>query len=1077
MRLLPHHHAGATSYFYTLLFSRSPISRAVVVPQIARSCILPNRWNHVRYCSAENLPTGPTRANQTKNNPKTKTNTKTKTTKNETAQTQTSNQDQSEESSTNNVKEKAKKKPKTSEASAEGGEPVAKPRKPRAEKAANEGQTEGSEKPEKTRKPRAEKAEKPEKPEKPKAEKAPKPPKPEVSASTVIKKRMISLQNDIERYNHAYYNMGQSLISDQEYDVLFAELQKLEKENPKLASSVSPTRKVGAAAVAKEVHKHMRPMLSLNNTYTKDELHSFFSRASRVSGGTEPVDALNYVMEIKYDGNACCLQYKDGQLVKALSRGDGVQGEDMTKNVLAYVEHLPKTIPILRVDGKLVTDCEIRGELVMSKKTFAKINAARAAAGEKLFKNARNLVSGMLHVDLSDYNPDEGQSTNAPDGHESPNPNLSQTNATEGNEAASEAGESEESSVSESSKGDEHAQEGEHAHEGDHAQEGEHALEGEETTHESAEETTEHEEGEEHSEETQETEATEHESEGSHSEGEVTGEGVGVGEMGEAAGKHEEEPKLEARSLNAIEKGSLDFMAYTLVLPPEIPPTTHFHHLALMRSFGFTTDPMAKLCETPEEVEEFIDHWETNRSNHEWEMDGCVVKVNSMKLQAALGEQSRAPRWAIAYKYPPLPVHTKLLGITLQVGRTGRVTPVAELSPVEVSGSTVSRATLNNFAYMVEQNIKLGDEVVVVKGGEVIPKVSSIEFYEREQQRLKHGKDYVEPEANGETEKIDAESRIKELCPNYVTDGVLHCPCKLKHPLVSSGREYYCENINCPPQKVNKLTYFCSRQNMDIAGVGPAVAQQLIHEGLVHDVADLYYLKLRRDDMLKLERWEKKKVDTLLQQIEHSKSQGLEHVLAGLGINNVGKEIAKQLAKHFVDVDNLLNNPQGVYQVGGGIGESVAASLLKALQPNESQETSEGTGEPAAQPSTPIRDLLLKLKAAGVKLSSKSVVDTKTHQARPSSPTSLGSPPTPQEKINTKLTGKKLIFTGSFSASRLDLEKEVERCGGTVAGTVSKALDFLVVGTDPGSSKVEKAEKCGVKTISESELKDLMQPL
>ncbi len=556
-------------------------------------------------------------------------------------------------------------------------------------------------------------------------------------------------------------------------------------------------------------------MLSLNNTYSQEELNNFETRNNKLLQGAKfaavpdeiedeqlSIEAqlypemktdVEYVVEGKYDGIATSLHYEKGQLKRALQRGDGVRGEDITDNIRSF-QVIPEQVEPLFVvyrngqDAVIaeINDFEIRGipvrglidlysgEMMLSKKEFAAVNEDR----EKQFKNARNLVAGMLRLDVL---------------------SAKQTN------------------------------------------------------------------------------------------------------------KHS--------SFDLLGKANLNFIAYTFFLdkgqskkvkweevsklPPsrvvvfESPPS-QYQNLKIMDKLGFTPDKQVTLCSSMTEVYNRLKQWEQLRPSFEFVMDGCVVKVNSLIQQAILGQVSRAPRWAVAFKFAAEQVKTKLLGITLQVGRTGKVTPVAELEPVDLQGSTIARATLHNFDYMIKQGITIGSMVAVEKGGDVIPKVSG---------RATANENLTEEE------KKELKEKVLQCLRRDETGNVL-CPCMYAAPLHKEpGKaDYFCVAPDCPEQRINRITHFTSRKAMDIEGLSTATLNKLIEANLIENLADIYNLESHSDDILSMEGWGTTKLNNLLTAIRNSKSKPYEKVLYAIGIPHVGHETAVLLAEKFPSIDTLMNS-------------------------------------------------------------------------------------------------------------------------------------------------------------------------
>jgi DNA ligase (NAD+) len=415
---------------------------------------------------------------------------------------------------------------------------------------------------------------------------------------------------------------------------------------------------------------------------------------------------------------------------------------------------------------------------------------------------------------------------------------------------------------------------------------------------------------------------------------------------------------------------------------------------------GLKVNPHVKLCNSIEEVKEYCDLWEPKRWELPYEVDGMVIKVTSFEHQRKLGSTSKSPRWMIAYKYPAAQVTTKLKEIKLQVGRTGTITPVAILVPVKIGGVTVSRATLHNADEIKRKDIRIGDTVFVARGGEVIPEIIK-----------------PVPENRTGEEKV---FKMPENCP----------ACGSKLVKYKDEVAWRCENINCPPQIERRISYFASRNAMDIEGLGPKVVAQLIKANLIRDFTDIYYLK--REDLLGLERMAEKSVDNLLNAIEASKNREFYRVLFAIGIKYVGMRASKLLADKFKDIDGLKKASFEDINAIPEIGPVIAESVTKFFKDQNNLR------------------IIERLRKAGVCLAAK---EAKTPQS---------------------LSGKTFVLTGSLASfSRTEATKAIEKLGGRVSSSVSKKTDYVVVGESPGS-KYEKAKELGIPIINEEEFKKLL---
>ncbi|MCX6154466.1 MAG: NAD-dependent DNA ligase LigA [Candidatus Kapabacteria bacterium] len=576
----------------------------------------------------------------------------------------------------------------------------------------------------------------------------------EINSKTLAQKRINELRKLISIYDQAYYNEAASLISDREYDLLFRELQELEKENPELIISSSPTQRIGGSPLKEFVSvKHKQQMLSLANTYSEQEIIDFNKRVCDALDAGFP----KYVTELKFDGVAISLHYENCKLALALTRGDGISGDDITQNIKA-IHAVPEYITPIAYNGATIHNFELRGEVYMLRKDFESLNEMRTLAGEKNYANPRNLVAGSLKL----LDPSQ----------------------------------------------------------------------------------------------------------------------------------------LSDRKLNIVcyylssEDAKLD---------------SHFENIKLLRQMGLPVSDAPRLCESTEEIFEFINKWDSARNELAFDIDGIVIKVDSLRQQDILGTVARSPRWAIAYKYEAESAETLLRDITLQVGRTGAVTPVAELIPVFLSGSTISRATLHNFDYIKERDIRIGDTVVIQKGGEVIPKVVSVVL----QARNPGSKPFIFPE---------------------------FCSCDLHSPLIRPEGEanYYCNNPLCPWQLRRSIEHFVSRNAMNIDGIGERNIEQLVELELLKDISDLYQLQIQREKLISIERWGEKSVDSLLKSIENSKSNSLNNLIYGLGVRFIGEGAAKTLANHFRSIDALAAATREellkVYEIGERMADSILAYFSNPVQ-------------------------------------------------------------------------------------------------------------------------------------------------
>jgi len=557
------------------------------------------------------------------------------------------------------------------------------------------------------------------------------------------KDRIEALSQELKQHSYNYYVLAMPAISDFEFDKKLEELARLEKQFPEFLLPDSPTQKVGGD-ITKEFQtvRHRWPMLSLGNTYNEQELIDFDGRIRKAIG-----DNFEYVVELKYDGLSMSLTYKDGALLRAVTRGDGVQGDDVTSNVRT-IHNVPKKLKA----GDYPDEFEIRGEVFMHLKAFERLNNERVENGEVPYANPRNFASGTVKLQDS----------------------------------------------------------------------------------------------------------------------------------------------------TEVAKRPLDCFLYFLYTEKQLFKT-HWESLQAVKSWGFHVNENNKLCKNIDEVLAFINHWDTERYNLSYDIDGIVIKVNSYAQQQELGFTAKSPRWAISYKFKAERVETELLEVTYQVGRTGAVTPVANLKPVLLAGTTVKRATLHN-ADEITERLKLHqhDTVYVEKGGEIIPKIISVNLDKR---------------------KADA------LPIHYVT----HCPvCGTLLERKEGEAAYYCPNDEgCAPQITGKMQHFIGRKAMNIDGLGDETINTLFNRQFIHQISDLYDLHLHVDELKKMDRFGEQSINNMLDGIEKSKQQPFEKVLFGLGIRYVGETVAKKLVPHFKTIENLMAASLEELTATDEIGERIAQSLIE----------------------------------------------------------------------------------------------------------------------------------------------------
>lgn len=662
------------------------------------------------------------------------------------------------------------------------------------------------------------------------------------------KKRIELLREALKKHNEQYYILNQPTISDFEYDILMNDLVQLEKLFPEFIDSSSPSQKVGSDKVKGfEQFTHEYPMLSLGNTYSKEELQAFFARTEKLIGFFP-----EYVCELKFDGASISLIYENGILSKALTRGDGTIGDNVLSNVNT-IKSIPKKINDNNVPEKFV----IRGEVIMTRDVFNRLNNEKETAGEQAFANPRNAAAGTLKT-------------------------------------------------------------------------------------------------------------------------------------------------LDS---SIVANRQLECFLYFL-LGENIPFESHYENLQIAKSWGFNVPEYIKLCSSEIEIFDFISYWESERHNLKFDIDGIVIKVNSVAQQEELGFTAKSPRWAIAYKFQAEQVKTKLLSIAFQVGRTGIITPVANLEPVLLAGTTVKRATLHNADQIEMLDIRIGDTVLVEKGGEIIPKIISVD-------------------TNLRNENSTVFNFI-EYCPE--------CNSKLVRNENEAG--HFCPNENCSPQVKGKIEHFISRKAMNIDGLGEETVDLLYQNGLIKSVADIY--KLKKEQILNLERFAEKSADNMLAGIEKSKEIPFQKVLFALGIRFVGETVARKLAIHFKNIDTLISSTTEDLLAVDEVGDKIASSVISYFQ----------------NPENII--LINQLKDAGIQFS-ENLENQIIYPAL--------------------LNEKSIVVTGSFPKpyDRKKLEELVLNYGGKLVKSVSKSTSFIVAGEKPGPDKIEKAEKLNVQIISVTEFLKLIE--
>lgn len=669
-----------------------------------------------------------------------------------------------------------------------------------------------------------------------------------------IQEKYKKLRSEIEYHNNLYYNEDNPVISDMEYDFLIRELKELEKNYPEFLGNEedgesSPTEKIGGIASEKfSKVQHRVPMLSLSNTYNISEIEDFDKRIKKIIW-TENVEnnskELEYILELKLDGLSISLIYENGELVQAVTRGDGQVGEDVTENI-KEISTVPKKL-------KENVSLEVRGEIILPISSFNRINQERQDEGEDVFANPRNAASGTIRQ-------------------------LDKT---------------------------------------------------------------------------------------------------------------------------IVAERGLDCYLYYLINAENYGIKTHLESIEYIEKLGFKTTKIFEKYTDFKKLEEAIDKWHDDRKKLDYETDGLVIKVNNFSLYEMLGYTTKSPRWAIAYKFPAEQVKTKLMDVTFQVGRTGVITPVAELEAVNLSGSVVKRASLHNFDEIRRKDIKIGDNVIVEKAAEIIPQVVNVVFDDRTGEEIK-----IQEPAN---------------CPV--------CNSELAHEegLVALK----CHNPLCPEKVKRQIAYFVSRDAMNISGLGDKIVEKFIELGKIKTIVDIYSLKEYRGELENLEKMGQKSVDNLINNIEASKNRDFSKVLYALGIPFVGKFNANLLTKNFKNIENLKNQSIENLLAVKGIGDKVAIAVNTFLN-NENNWK-----------------IIIDLQNIGLQFAINES-DLK-------------------EIADNPIKGKNFLATGKLQKyKRNDIKDIILSKGGNYLSAVSKNLDFLIAGEKAGS-KLEKAEKLGVRVLTEEE--------
>lgn len=674
------------------------------------------------------------------------------------------------------------------------------------------------------------------------------------------KARIAELSDIIDNHNYRYYILAQPTISDYDFDMLMNELLSLEQQFPDLITESSPSQRVGGG-ITKEFAtvRHKYPMLSLSNSYNKEEIIDFISRIKKSIDG--PVD---FVCELKFDGVSISLTYEKGILRRAVTRGDGSRGDDVTTNIKTI-----HSIP-LKLKGDYPDFFEMRGEIIMPHNSFEKINIEREDLGLPTFANPRNAAAGTIKLQDS----------------------------------------------------------------------------------------------------------------------------------------------------KEVANRRLDNYCYYMMMD-DMPFKTHYESLMAARRWGFNISEHIALCHDIDEIESFINLWDVKRKALSFDIDGIVIKVNNFAQQEELGYTAKSPRWAIAYKFKAEEAHTKLLSVDFQVGRHGTITPVANLVPVQLAGTTVKRATLHNADFIKQLDLHYDDIVSVEKGGEIIPKITGVDLQCR--------KDNSIPVS------------FVSKCPECGT------------PLVQTEGEaaWYCPNsLGCPPQIKGRIEHFISRKAMNIESLGEGKIEVLFDNHLVNNYADLYDLKyeqlyglekvieikdeynLLQEPVLRKVSFKQKTADNILESLQKSKKVPFARVLFALGIKYVGETTAKLIANAEGSVDNIIKASTEELKQIDEVGEKIALSVREFFDDERNIA------------------LVNRLRAAGLQFEQEKRTSTE----------------------NNILAGKSIVVSGTFkNFSREEIKQLIEDLGGKNVSSISSKTDFVVAGEKMGPEKKKKAEALNIPVLSEEE--------
>ncbi len=686
-----------------------------------------------------------------------------------------------------------------------------------------------------------------------------------------MKQEIERLREDIRGHEYRYYVENAPTISDQEFDALMHQLIKLEAENPDCFDPNSPTQRVGSdlAQSGFEQVEHRYPMLSLGNTYSEGEVREWYNRVCKDLGVNNNSQFIEVVCELKFDGTSISLWYENGELVRAVTRGDGVRGDDVTRNVRT-IKNIPLKLTHNNVSQLSIRNSqlnvEFRGEILLPWKEFERLNVEREREGEALFANPRNAASGTLKLQNS----------------------------------------------------------------------------------------------------------------------------------------------------RTVAKRNLIAQIYNVQITDnreqsvanEVTPNlnTHYGTLQWAKQLGMPVSDTTKVCKSIDEVMEFIAYWDVERKNLPVATDGIVLKVNDLNLQKNLGFTAKSPRWAIAYKFQAERALTRLNSVSYQVGRTGAITPVANLEPVQLSGTVVKRASLHNADIIEGLDLHVGDMVYVEKGGEIIPKITEVDSSQR---------------------KEDAERVVFiDKCPECGTELVR----------IEGEAAHYCPNeTGCPPQQKGKIEHFVSRKAMNIDGLGSETIAMLYDKGLIHDAADLYTLTIGK--LARMERLGEKSAQNIIEAVQKSTEVPFERVLFALGIRYVGETVAKKLAAAFGSMQALSVAKREELIAVDEIGERIADSLIEYFDDMRNMQ------------------LIERLQNFGVKMEGRVA----------------------RAELSNKLEGLTIVISGTFEQhSRDEYKAMIEAHGGKNGGGVTSKTSLLLAGANMGPAKLEKAEKLGVKIVSEAEFLEMV---